>query len=111
MKLEVGKWVFLWVVLAETASLALALVMRCMGRLEGRYENLELEEANRLHDMELQSIGRNMTGSAKVTNKLEDRCVPPTDCCLLCFQGGRGEGQSKSSALTAAFCLLVHIAV
>lgn len=35
-KLEVGKWIFLWVVLAEGASLVLAMVMRCMGELKGR---------------------------------------------------------------------------
>ena len=35
-KLEVGKWMFLWVVLAEGASLVLAMVMRYMGDLEGR---------------------------------------------------------------------------
>ena len=31
-----GKWIFLWVVLAEGASLVLAMVMRYMGDLEGR---------------------------------------------------------------------------
>ena len=62
-------------VLGEAGSLALALVMRLMGKLEGRYENLELEEVNRLHDMELQGIHKNMTSAQKVTNKNEDRLV------------------------------------
>ncbi len=35
-KLDAGKWIFLWVVLAEGASLVVAMVMRCMGELEGR---------------------------------------------------------------------------
>ena len=36
-KLEVGKWIFLWVVLAEAGSLVLATIMRCMGEMQGRY--------------------------------------------------------------------------
>ena len=36
-KLDTGKWIFLWVVLAEGASLIVAMVMRCMGELEGRW--------------------------------------------------------------------------
>lgn len=35
-KLEVGKWIFLWVVLAEAGSLVLATIMRCMGEMQGR---------------------------------------------------------------------------
>ena len=35
-KLEVGKWLFLWVILAEAGSLILAMIMRYMGDLEGR---------------------------------------------------------------------------
>lgn len=72
-KLEVGKWIFLWVVLGEAISLGLALVMRLMGNLEGKYENMELEEANRLHNMELQGISKSMTAQQKITNKNEDR--------------------------------------
>lgn len=74
-KLEVGKWIFLWVVLGEAGSLTLALIMRLMGNLEGRYENMELEEVNRLHDLELQGISHSMTASQKLTNKNEDRLV------------------------------------
>ena len=70
-----GKWIFLWVVLGEAGSLALALIMRLMGKLEGRYDNLELDEVNQLHDMELQGIHKNMTNAHKVTNKNEDRLV------------------------------------
>ena len=62
-------------VLGEAISLGLALVMRLMGSLEGKYENLELEEANRLHDLELQGISKSMTAQQKVTNKKEDRSV------------------------------------
>lgn len=36
-KLTVGKWIFLWVVLAEGISLGLAMVMRSMGELHGRW--------------------------------------------------------------------------
>lgn len=72
-KLEIGKWIFLWVVLGETGSLAVALVMRLMGKLEGKYENLELEAANQLHDLELQSISKSLTNQQKVTNRSEDR--------------------------------------
>ena len=35
-KLSVGKWIFLWVVLAEGVSLGLAMVMRSMGELHGK---------------------------------------------------------------------------
>ena len=35
-KLSVGKWIFLWVVLAEGISLGLAMFMRSMGELHGR---------------------------------------------------------------------------
>ena len=35
-KLTVGKWIFLWVVLAEGVSLGLAVVMRSRGELHGR---------------------------------------------------------------------------
>lgn len=59
--------------LGEAVSLGLALVMRLMGSLEGKYENLELEEANRLHDVELQGISKSMTAQQKITNKNEDR--------------------------------------
>ncbi len=72
-KLEVGKWVFLWVVLGQVGSLTVALCMRLMGKLEGKYENMELEEANRLHDLELQGISNSMSASQKVTNRNEDR--------------------------------------
>ena len=72
-KLEVGKWVFLWVVLGQVGSLTVALCMRLMGRLEGKYENMELEEANRLHDLELQGISNSITASQKVTNRNEDK--------------------------------------
>lgn len=78
-KLEVGKWIFLWVVLGEAISLGLALVMRLMGNLEGKYENMELEEAYRLHNPELQGISKSMTAQQKITNKNEDRqlSLPP----------------------------------
>lgn len=46
-----------------------------MGNLEGKYENMELEEANRLHNMELQGISKSMTGQQKITNKNEDRSL------------------------------------
>lgn len=35
-KLTVGKWTFLWVVLAEGISLGLAMMMRSMGELHGK---------------------------------------------------------------------------
>ena len=41
-KLTVGKWIFLWVVLAEGVSLGLAMVMRSMGELHGRSAAPEL---------------------------------------------------------------------
>lgn len=72
-KLEVGKWIFLWVVLGEAISLGLALVMKLMGKLEGKYENMDLEQANRLHNLELQGISHSMTSQQSVTNKNEDR--------------------------------------
>ena len=72
-QLEIGKWIFLWVVLGEAGSLTLALVMRLMGKLEGRYENLELDEVNRLHDLEMQGIQGGMRSAQKVTNHAEDR--------------------------------------
>ena len=53
--------------------MGLALVMRLMGTLEGKYENMELEEANRLHELELQGISKSMTTQQKLTNKNEDR--------------------------------------
>ena len=72
-KLEIGKWVFLWVVLGEAGSLALALVMKLMGKLEGKYENMDLDQANQLHDLELQGISNSMTSKQKLTNRDEDR--------------------------------------
>ncbi|CAL8463138.1 g2672 [Coccomyxa elongata] len=61
-KLEVGKWIFLWVVLAEAGSLVLAMIMRCMGELQGRYEGMEAEEADQLRAMEIQSIKGGLGG-------------------------------------------------
>ena len=95
-KLEVGKWIFLWVVLGEAISLGLALVMRLMGNLEGKYDNMELEEANRLHDMELQGISKSMTAQQKITNKNEDRL----SCCHLSQKSYKIEDRSRANLST-----------
>lgn len=44
-KLEVGKWIFLWVVLAEAGSLVLAMIMRCMGELQGRCADVQAQHS------------------------------------------------------------------
>lgn len=59
-KLTIGKWIFIWVVLGEVVSIAVALGMYLTGQVEGRYDNLTADEAQNLHTVELNSIKNSM---------------------------------------------------
>lgn len=67
------QWIFLWVVLAEAVALAFAATMRCMGELDQPYDSMEESEAERLRNMEMQSI---MNGLPKTkADKAFDKCA------------------------------------
>ena len=60
-QLRVGKWIFVWVVVAEAVGIAFALVMFLMGKVEGQYDNLTADEAQSLHTVELNQIKTGMS--------------------------------------------------
>ena len=68
-KVSTFKWIFLWIVLVETASLVLAGGMRHMGGMEGRYENMEQGDVDRMRVTELQGLGGMLASAKNVTSR------------------------------------------
>ena len=59
-RLETGKWLFLWVVLAELVGMVFACVMMAMGKLEGRYANMDQSEIDAEHNAELTTMSKSV---------------------------------------------------
>ena len=70
-RLTAGKWLFLWVVLGELGGIVFACVMLAMGKLEGRYDNMDQLEIDQVHNAELSTIRSsvNSTHSNKGSNR------------------------------------------
>jgi hypothetical protein len=78
----VGKWIFLWVVLAEAGSLVIAMIMRYMGDLEGRSVSVSVSVSDLTSEHTstpwMQSCGQSVFGSWDLHSSPEKNvmCVP-----------------------------------
>ena len=86
-KLEVGKWILIWVCIAEAISIAVASAMYLMGQVEGRYDNLNADEAQNLATVELNSIKTSMATKSqdKGSNRFVSGYTAESTCIICCL--------------------------
>ncbi|KAK9828629.1 hypothetical protein WJX72_001192 [[Myrmecia] bisecta] len=79
-KLDIGKWILLWVILGELAGLILALVMRCFGELEGEYDGLTADQAFEKRTLEMQNVRDDMDArSSNIQSRKQDKIAAKMD--------------------------------
>ncbi|KAK9833527.1 hypothetical protein WJX81_001723 [Elliptochloris bilobata] len=73
-KLKVGKWVLLWIVLAECVSLCAAGALHWLRPEANPYADMTQEQVDELHTVELQGIqGKLASGGARAQRKGQSR--------------------------------------